>query len=213
MEVEKERLIQRLRRNGYLQSETVIEAMSAIPREQFIPQQQRRQAYADTPLPIGHEQTISAPHMVAIMAEALQLERGHTVLEVGTGAGYHAAVVAHIVTGGHVYTVERVPDLAAKARRNFQQLSIDNVTVVVGDGSQGLPEHAPYHRIYATCAAPRIPDTLTEQLARDGKLLLPVGQRACRLVLIEKNEELHRTDLGGCAFVPMVSDGGNRGHH
>ncbi|MBS3773431.1 MAG: protein-L-isoaspartate(D-aspartate) O-methyltransferase [Candidatus Thermoplasmatota archaeon] len=210
--MEKERLIERLRGNGYLHSEKVIKAMQAIPREQFIPEGQRQRAYADTPLPIGHEQTISAPHMVAIMTEALQLERGHAVLEVGTGAGYHAAVVAHIVTEGHVYSVERVPDLAAKARHNFQRLGIDNVTVTVGDGSRGLPEHAPYDRIYATCAAPHVPEALTRQLTRGGRLLLPLGQRTCRLTLIEKNGEVRRTDLGGCAFVPMVSDGGSHGH-
>jgi protein-L-isoaspartate(D-aspartate) O-methyltransferase len=211
--VDKERLIKRLQQSGYLQSERVIEAMRAVPREQFIPEAQQRQAYSDTPLSIGHGQTISAPHMVAIMAEALQLNPNHTVLEVGTGAGYHAAVISHITTKGHIYSIERVPELAAKARKNFETLGIDNVTVVIGDGSQGLPEHAPYDRIYATCAAPSVPKALTKQLAPGGKLLLPIAQRISRLVLIEKNHELHRTDLGGCAFVPMVSNGGDSAQH
>ena len=211
--MDKEALIKRLQQSGYLRSEQVIEAMRSVPREQFIPESQRRQAYTDVPRSIGHGQTISAPHMVAIMAEALQLEPDHTVLEVGTGAGYHAAVISRITTKGHVYSIERVPELAAKARRNFETLGIDNVTVVIGDGSQGLPEHAPYDRIYATCAASSVPEALTEQLASGGKLLLPLGQHMSQLALIEKNHGLHRTDLGGCAFVPMVSDGGSDGDH
>lgn len=211
--MDKETLIERLRSNGYLQSEKVVEAMRDIPREQFVPEAQRRRAYADVPLSIGHGQTISAPHMVAMMTEALQLEPDHLVLEIGTGQGYHAAVVAHVVEEGHVYSVERVPELADKARQHFKRLAIDNVTVIVGDGSQGLPEHAPYDRIYATCAAPSVPAALTKQLAHGGKLLLPLGWRMCRLVLIEKNGDVRRTDLIGCAFVPMVSNGGGHGQH
>lgn len=209
--MDRETLIERLRQSGRLQSQAVIEAMRAIPREQFVPEAQRRRAYADVPLSIGHGQTISAPHMVAIMTEALQLERDHLVLEVGTGQGYHAAVVSRVAREGHVYSIERVPELADRARQNLRQLDIDNVTVVIGDGSRGLPEHAPYDRIYATCAAPEVPEALTDQLRRGGKLLLPVGRRMCRLVRIKKDGELHRTDLGGCAFVPMISDGDTHG--
>lgn len=211
--MDKETLIERLRSSGYLQSEKVIQAMQDIPREQFVPEAQRRRAYADVPLSIGHGQTISAPHMVAMMTEELHLEPHHIVLEVGAGAGYHAAVVSRVARKGHVYSIERVPELAEQARRNFKELGIDNVTVVIGDGSRGLLEHAPYDRIYATCAAPRIPPALTQQLTQGGKLLLPLGQRMCRLVRIEKNGELRQTDLGGCAFVPMVSDGDKHGKH
>jgi len=209
--VDKETLIDRLQRNGYLRSDRVIEAMRAIPREQFVPEEQQHRAYTDVPLSLGHGQTISAPHMVAIMTEALQLKPDSRVLEVGTGEGYHAAVVAHVAREGHVYSIERIPELADKARENLAAVGIDNVSVVVGDGSRGLPEHAPYDRIYATCAAPHVPEALTMQLARGGRLLLPVGRRMCRLVLIEKNEPMHRSDLGGCAFVPMVSNGGADG--
>lgn len=151
--------------------------------------------------------------MVAIMTEALQLERDHTILEIGTGQGYHAAVVSRVAREGHVYSIERVPELAEQARTNISELGIDNVTVITGDGSRGLPEHAPYDRIYATCAAPEVPEALTEQLARGGQLLLPVGRRMCRLIRIEKDGGLRRTDLGGCAFVPMVSDGEHHGQH
>ncbi len=209
--MDKETLIERLRQNGRLQSEKVIEAMRSIPREQFVPEAQRRRAYADVPLSIGHGQTISAPHMVAIMAEVLQFKRRHIVLEVGTGLGYHAAVVSRVAEEGHVYSIERVTELAEQARSNISELGIDNVTIVVGDGSRGLPEHAPYDRIYATCAAPEVPEALTDQLKHGGKLLLPLGRRMCRLVRIDKDGELRRTDLGGCAFVPMVSDGGEHG--
>jgi protein-L-isoaspartate(D-aspartate) O-methyltransferase len=211
--VDKKALIQRLQKIGYLQSKPVVEAIRAIPREQFISKEQQVQTYTDIPLPIGHGQTISAPHMVAMMAEALQLEPNHTVLEIGTGTGYHAAVVSRIIYKAHIYSIERIPELALEARRNFKALEIDNVTVIIGDGSQGLPEYAPYDRIYATCATLSVPKALIEQLTPNGKLLLPLGQRMSRLILIEKNHGLHRTDLGGCAFVPMVSDGGHNAQY
>ncbi|HHH78042.1 MAG TPA: methyltransferase domain-containing protein, partial [Thermoplasmatales archaeon] len=136
--VEKEELIGRLMRSGYLSSKEVIDAMRAIPREIFVPGGSEAKAYHDTPLEIGAGQTISAPHMVAIMSEALRIRRDSRVLEVGTGTGYHAAVTAKIASEGHVYTVERIGKLAKKAMENFDKLGIKNVTVVVGDGSLGL---------------------------------------------------------------------------
>jgi len=209
--VEKEKLIKKLIRYGYLSSPEVIEAMRKVPRELFIPEREQKYAYADTPLEIGYGQTISAPHMVAIMAEALDIEEDSKILEIGTGTGYHAAIVAKIAKKGHVYTIERVKELAEKARENMEKLDIKNVTVIEGDGSAGLAEYAPYDRIYATCAAPSISPLLVKQLAENGKMLVPVGRTFCRLVLVEKNDEIKEKDLGGCAFVPMIGKEGYDG--
>jgi len=199
-------LVQLLKREGRIHSKTVEEAFLRIPRELFVPESMKPQAYLDTPLSIGYGQTISAPHMVAIMVEALDLKPGQKILEVGAGSGYHAAIVATIIApSGHVYTVERIPQLADFAKRNLEEAGIRNVTVVVGDGSQGLPEYAPFDRIYVTCAAPDIPSPLIDQLRDPGKLLIPVGRMYCELELVEKKDgEIHYRDLGGCAFVPLI---------
>ncbi len=212
MGVEKEELIKKLIDDGYLRSRKVIEAMRKVPREIFIPEGQRKYAYYDTPLEIGYSQTISAPHMVAIMLEALEIEEDSKILEIGTGTGYHAALAATIAKNGIVYTVERIEKLADIARENFKKLGIKNVVVINGDGSAGLPEYAPYDRIYATCSSPGIPPELIEQLEQGGKLLLPVGRIYGRLILIEKRKDgrIIKKDLGGCAFVPMI---GRRGYN
>ncbi|RLF49656.1 MAG: protein-L-isoaspartate O-methyltransferase, partial [Thermoplasmata archaeon] len=161
---ERKKLVEMLVKRGDIQDERVIKAMLEVKRHLFVPAHLQHLAYVDSPLEIGYGQTISAPHMVAIMAEKLCLREGHKVLEIGAGSGYHAAVVAHIVgESGHVYSVERVPELANFARENIRKAALDKrVTVVVGDGSKGLPKYAPYDRIYATCAAPEIPKPLIE---------------------------------------------------
>ncbi len=205
--VEKEELIGRLMRSGYLSSKEVIDAMRAIPREIFVPGGSEAKAYHDTPLEIGAGQTISAPHMVAIMSEALRIRRDSRVLEVGTGTGYHAAVTAKIASEGHVYTVERIGKLAKKAMENFDKLGIKNVTVVVGDGSLGLEEYGPFDRIYATCAAPSIPPQLVDQLSPGGRMVIPVGGGVGDLILVEKNDGIKEKNLGGCSFVPMIGKG------
>jgi len=209
--IDRKQLVDRLKAEGYIKSKTVEKAMLTVPRELFVPDFMKKLAYVDTPLEIGEGQTISAPHMVAMMCEALQLKEGHIILEIGTGSGYHAAVVAQIVGDkGHVYSVERFKVLADKAKNNLRKIGVDNVTVVVGDGSLGLKKYVPYDRIYITCAAPSIPPPLMNQLKDSGKLLLPVGQFFCRLVLVEKNgKQLNQTDLGGCAFVPLVGKWGH----
>jgi len=206
--VEKEELIQHLIREGYLKSKEVIEAMRAVPREIFVPEHLREYAYADMPLEIGHGQTISAPHMVAMMLEALQLNENSKVLEIGTGTGYHAAVAAKIAKKGMIYTIERIEELAEKAMENFRKLGIKNVRVFVGDGSMGLPEYAPYTHIYATCSAPKISEKLIEQLAKGGRMVIPVGRIYGELWLVEKNDVIKKRNLGGCAFVPMVGKEG-----
>lgn len=211
MKEDKEVLIERLKRYGYIKSKRVEQAFMSTPRELFVPEHLRDCAYADTPLEIGNGQTISAPHMIAIMCEALDLKQRQKVLEVGAGSGYHAAVVAKIIgEEGHVYTVERIPDLAEKAKTNLKKAGVENVTVVVGDGSIGLPEHAPYDRIYVTCAAPSIPPPLEEQLKENGIILIPVGGTFCKLVKgVKVKGKLKTEELSGCAFVPLI---GKYGH-
>jgi len=206
--VEKEELIQHLIREGYLKSKEVIDAMREVPREIFIPEHLREYAYADMPLEIGHGQTISAPHMVAMMLEALQLKENSKVLEIGTGTGYHAAVAAKIAKKGMIYTIERIEELAEEARENFRKLGIKNVRVFVGDGSMGLPEYAPYTHIYVTCSAPKISEKLIEQLAKGGRMVIPVGRIYGELWLVEKNDVIKKKNLGGCAFVPMIGKEG-----
>jgi protein-L-isoaspartate(D-aspartate) O-methyltransferase len=205
---EKKILLDNLIRGGYLSNPSVITAMESIPREVFVPPDKKGFAYVDKPLEIGQGQTISAPHMVAIMAEALDFHIGHKVLEIGAGSGYHAAVISQLIGTGHLYTIERHKMLAEQAKNNLTKASIHNVTVIQGDGSVGLPKHAPYDRIYVTCASPNIPSPFIEQLADSGKLLIPVGRLYCRLILLEKNHELQRHDLGGCVFVPLIGKKG-----
>ena len=199
-------LVRKLKRETRISTQSVESAFNDIPRELFVPNDQKKYAYADQPLSIGHGQTISAPHMVAIMAEALDIHEGQKILEIGAGSGYHAAIVSKIVgSSGHVYSVERFSALAETARKHLSQVGISNTSIYVGDGSEGLLDYAPYDRIYVTCAAPSIPKPLVDQLSDGGKLLIPVGGMYATLILIEKyGDELKKRDLGGCAFVPMV---------
>lgn len=209
----KDRLILSLLRMGYIDTSEVEAAMRAVPREEFVLQELRDDAYVDAPLPIGSGQTISAPHMVAIMLERLRLRPGMNVLEVGAGSGYHAAAVAELVRpGGHVYTVERLEALAEFARRNLQRAAYsEDVTVVVADGSKGLPEHAPYDRIFVACGAPSVPSPLVDQLAEGGLMLVPVGGMHYQdLIKVEKRDgRLIKTNEGGCVFVPLVGEHGH----
>jgi protein-L-isoaspartate(D-aspartate) O-methyltransferase len=208
----RDRLVSSLLRTGYIVTPGVERAMRSVPREEFVPPDLREAAYMDTPLPIGAGQTISAPHMVAIMAERLELRPGMNVLEIGAGSGYHAAVAAELVRpGGSVHTVERIALLAAFAAENLRRTGYsDTVTVVVGDGSKGLQEHAPFDRIFVACGAPDIPVPLTDQLADGGLMLIPVGDRDYQnLVRVErKGKILIKTNEGGCVFVPLIGEHG-----
>lgn len=200
----REKLIDGLIQRGYLSTTRVIKAMRATPREIFVPEWEKEHAYLDTPLEIGKGQTISAPHMVAIMCEALDLNEGQKILEIGSGSGYHAAVVSKIIGRGKVYSIERFHSLVKRAEENLNESRIKNVMIIEGDGSCGLPKYSPYDRIYVTCAAPSIPEPLIDQLKKGGKLLIPVGEVFSRLILLEKNEKIRKRDLGGCAFVPLI---------
>jgi protein-L-isoaspartate(D-aspartate) O-methyltransferase len=213
-EEQRARLVESLKRRGYISTTSVEAAMLRVPREEFLPESIRDDAYVDTPLPIGDRQTVSAPHMVAIMVEHLDLRPGMKVLEIGAGSGYHAAVCAEIVgQEGHIYTVERISSLSSFAEANLKKTGYASVvTVIFGDGTKGLPEHAPYDRIFVAAGAPYIPPPLTEQIAEGGRLLVPVGGRFYQdLIRIEKRgAELKKESLGGCVFVPLI---GEHGYH
>ena len=204
---ERKRVVDSLVRRGYLSDKKVIHAMLSVPRELFLPERNKLRAYVDSPQEIGAGQTISAPHMVAIMAEKLDLKKGHRVLEIGGGSGYHAAVVSKIVgKEGHVYSVERIDALTRRGRNNIAKSGLsDIVTIVTGDGSEGLEEFAPYDRIFVACAAPDIPPPIIKQLKDGGKLLIPVGVYVQTLIMLEKRgKKIIKKDYGGCVFVPLI---------
>jgi protein-L-isoaspartate(D-aspartate) O-methyltransferase len=210
----RETMVSRLQSAGIIHSQRVADAMLAVPRHLFLPMTMREQAYQDTPLHIGEGQTISAPHMVAIMVEALDLEPGLKVLEVGGGSGYHAAVMAELVRpGGKVYTIERLHPLVEMARKNLGTAGYSQVVEVIeGDGTTGLPEYAPYDRISVAAAAPYVPEPLKEQLAEDGRMLVPVGgswYQDCTLITRKKGK-FHTKNLGGCVFVPLIGEHGHK---
>lgn len=192
-----------------LVDQRVIDAIATVERHRFVPQHLQSQAYADRPLPIGSEQTISQPTVIAIMVDALELEPDDIVLDVGTGSGYAAAVLAELA--GEVWSIERRAELAERAQAVLGDMGCDNVHVVVGDGSLGLPDHAPYDAIAVAAVSPDVPDALRSQLADGGRLVLPVGalRGAQRLVRIERSgSEFVERDLGGVAFVPLLGEQG-----
>jgi protein-L-isoaspartate(D-aspartate) O-methyltransferase len=186
-------------------SKKVLDAMNLVPRHLFIPEKERRDAYADHPLSIGSGQTISAPHMVAIMCDLLDLQPGHKVLEVGCGSGYHAAVMAELVRpGGHVYAIERIKKLVKSAQETLSATGYEDVTVTSGDGSQGLAQYAPFDRISVACSAPKIPDILVQQLEVGGKMVIPVGQYLQELYLVTRKNGTIKERKGGVVFVPLI---------
>ncbi|MEA1944640.1 MAG: protein-L-isoaspartate O-methyltransferase [Euryarchaeota archaeon] len=201
------RLIDRLKKRIGVDhiSEQVLRAMITVPRHLFVRKSEIAHAYDDYPLPIGYGQTISAPHMVAIMCTLLDVEKGMNILEIGGGSGYHAAVLAEL-TGpdGMVYSIERVSELAEFARDNLRNAGYPNVAVMTGDGTLGLPEHAPYDRITVACAAPAIPPPLVDQLKRGGEMVIPVGEYMQELYLVHKNDVISKEKSGGVVFVPLI---------
>jgi len=181
----------------------VVDVMSAVPRHLFVPEVSTVQAYQDTPQLIGHGQTISQPTIVALMSQALSLTTEHRVLEIGTGSGYQAAVLS--VLAKHVYSIEIIPELGNSARERLKRLHYLNVTVRVGDGYKGWPEHAPFDRIVLTAAPPEIPRALIDQLVDGGILVAPVGEREQVLVRwIKRGGAMEKEELGLVRFVPMV---------
>jgi len=191
----------------------VLQAMSKVPRERFVPEEWQQYAYADSPLPIGQDQTISQPYVVAWMIEALEPTPEDRVLEVGTGSAYGAAVLSRIVR--IVYTIERHKELAAAAERRLAELGYANVQVRHGDGTLGWPEEAPFDGIVVTASGPQIPRPLREQLSVGGRLVIPVGQTASSQELVRLHRisetETRRENLGSVRFVPLVGKGGWNG--
>ncbi len=187
-------------------AERVMDAMLEVRRENFVPRDMRHAAFRDGALPIGHGQTISQPYIVALMTDVLDLTADSTVLEIGTGSGYQAAILSRLAR--QVYTIERIEALAEAAARRLEQLGYDNVESRCGDGYQGWPEKAPFDAIVVTAAAPYIPAALTDQLKPGGRMAIPVGMPHMHqeLMLVTKDHagETHNTDLLAVAFVPLV---------
>jgi protein-L-isoaspartate(D-aspartate) O-methyltransferase len=196
-----------LRRRG-IGDERVLQAMREVPRELFVPERQRRRAYADSALPIGSGQTISQPWIVAAIAQALELEGNEKVLEIGTGSGYSTAVIARLAAA--VVSIERHADLAGEASARLADLGIENVEVIVGDGSGGLTERAPFDAIAVHATAPGPPMSMIEQLAPDGRLVVPVASRGADMLTQYKRRdgEVETHVIGPCRFVPLIGEEG-----
>lgn len=206
------KMVERLILKGYIKSEHVKRAMLEVPRDKFVNQAPSR-AYSDRPLPIGFGQTISAPHMVAYILENLELKGGLKVLEVGTGSGYHAAVcqkALDFLGGGQVYTIEIIEGLYYTALKNFEKIGLTSIRVFLGDGFEGLPDFAPFDRIYVTAATPEKPEPLYSQLSSGGILIYPFGppSGAQRLVKVKRVDEgFVEEEILDVAFVPLKRRG------
>lgn len=193
-----------IRRRGVTDQE-VLAAMERVPRHEFVPDTLRSQAYADYPLPIGYGQTISQPYIVALMTELLELTHSDKVLEVGTGSGYQAAILAEIAA--EVYTIEIIKQLADEARERLNRLGYANVYILAGDGYHGWPEHAPYDAIVVTCAPEHIPQPLVDQLADGGRLVIPIGPPGGYQTLwqiAKHGDATQQRDVTGVLFVPLT---------
>ncbi len=202
------RFLERLRSSG-VNDPRVLEAFAAIPRHLLVPEALRYQAYKETPIPIGEGQTISAPGVVAAMTMALELEGRERVLEIGTGSGYQAAILGHLVA--QVISIERIPRLAASARSALDRFGVSNVVVYLGDGTRGRPEFAPFDRIVVTAGGPEVPEPLLEQLATGGMLVGPFGKRGAQELTRIRNlgeGRFTREVLGECDFVDLIGRNG-----
>jgi len=193
-----------------IEDEAVLRAMRSVPRHRFVPEALQSMAYADQPLPIGHDQTISQPYIVALMSEVLKVRPGQRVLEIGTGSGYQAAVLAEM--GVVVYSIEIIPDLGKQAEEVLDSMGYKQVHVRIGDGYRGWPEMAPFDGIIVTCSPSRIPKPLTDQLAEGGRLVIPIGnlfyQKLVRLT--KKEGHIIEERIEDVRFVPMVDGAGKK---
>jgi protein-L-isoaspartate(D-aspartate) O-methyltransferase len=194
---------QQLVRRG-IRDQRVLAAMRKVPRHHFVPEEYLYSAYDDQPLPIGEGQSISQPYIVALMLELLQLNGDEKALEVGTGSGYQAALLAELAS--YVYTIERLPSLAAGARERLGALGYKNISVVTGDGTEGLPYCGPFEAIIVAAAAPDFPEPLVQQLAEGGRITMPVGPRHSQSLLVGRKErgEMTQRDVCGVVFVPLI---------
>lgn len=205
------RMVDSQLRSRGIRDERVLKAMEKIPRHLFVDEGLKDQAYSDGPLPIGENQTISQPYIVALMTEALELTGRDKVLEIGTGSGYQTAVLAEIAE--RVLSIERIAFLASRARKLIESLNYFNAAIRVGDGTLGWQDEAPFDGILVTAGSPDIPKTFIEQLAVGGRLVIPVGdrnsQQLIRVTRLSKNvKELKKEDLGGCRFVNLIGEYG-----
>ncbi len=194
-----------------IEDRRLLKAMETVPRHLFVDEAIISQAYNDSPLPIDEHQTISQPYIVALMTEALELTGKEKVLEIGTGSGYQAAILAMLAD--HVFSIERIPALATKARRLLEGMNLFNVAVRVADGTYGWRDEAPFDGIIVTAGAPALPEPLTAQLAVGGRLVVPVGGRFTQTLmkytrLSEDPNDLKKENLGGCRFVDLIGDHG-----
>ncbi len=191
-----------------IRDDAVLEVMRSVERHNFVPENYRDRAYSDGPLPIGHSQTISQPYIVSFMTEQLQVSSQHKVLEIGTGSGYQAAILGELAK--HVFTIEIIPELAEGAKNILNHLSYKNITVRAGDGYKGWPEEAPFERIMVTAAPAEVPQTLVDQLAPGGRMILPVGAQFLvqYLWVIEKDDQgtVTKEKILPVRFVPMVKE-------
>ena len=203
---QRQRMVEQQLKPRGIKDERLLAAMARVPREEFVPADERGDAYEDGPLPIGFDQTISQPYIVAFMTEQLRLKPSDRLLEIGTGSGYQAAVLAELVAD--VYTIEILEPLAKTAEATLQRLGYKNVHLRVGDGYQGWPEEAPFDAIIVTCAPDKVPPPLVDQLKDDGRMVIPVGERfAQQLYLLEKkNGQLKESATLPVRFVPMVRE-------
>ena len=191
-----------------VKDQAVLKAVSTVKRELFVPEKYRDLAYSDRPLPIGYKQTISQPYIVAYMTEQLQVEKHQKILEIGTGSGYQAAILAELAN--HVFTIEIIPELAEGAEKVLNKTGYDNITVRTGDGYKGWPDQAPFDRIIVTAAPEEIPEKLVQQLANDGRMIIPVGETLFMqyLWLIKKDKDgiVKKEKILPVRFVPMVKE-------
>jgi protein-L-isoaspartate(D-aspartate) O-methyltransferase len=197
-------MVEKQLRGRGIHDERVLAAMLLVPRHQFVPPELEEQAYEDHPVSIGENQTISQPYMVAMMTQELMLEPADIVLEIGSGSGYQAAVLSRLAS--FVYTVERRQRLACLAYATLRGIGYQNIAVLCGDGSRGLPQNAPFDAIIVTAGAPAVPDTLVEQLADNGRLIIPVGDKmfqTCKRIT-KRGDRYETTDLTSCVFVPLI---------
>jgi len=186
-----------------IKDKRVLSAMLKVPRHLFVPEEMKDLAYRDEPLPIGYSQTISQPYIVAYMTEALKLRPEDKVLEIGTGSGYQTAILAELVR--EVYTIEIIPELSQRAEETLKSLGYTNIEFLIGDGSRGWPEKAPFDAILVSAAPAEVPPALVDQLQINGRLILPVGTDSQELVLIKKTKKgLEKTSLIGVRFVPLI---------
>jgi len=209
-DAEREQMVKWQIKNRGISDPKVLDAMKVVERHNFVPQQYRSRAYRDGPLSIGHGQTISQPYIVALMTEKLQLDKNDKVLEIGTGSGYQAAVLAEITP--HVYSIEIIEELAIRARETLREQGYSNVHLKIGDGFKGWKKYAPFDGIIVTCSPSDVPEPLKKQLAENGRMVIPVGgPYVQKLVVLEKkNGKIRKSNIFSVRFVPMVDDEGER---